>query len=133
MNKHDTPAGAQATAVYWLRALGHGFDTLDSKPMRAIAFSTCQVCANYGDAIDDVAARGGRTTTLHPFRPIHVTVERASKSTATVLVTFRTGQSLVHIANEKDRTSDHSTTVRGKVFLTWTVHGWRVNDLYIAS
>ncbi len=133
VNEHDTASGARATAVYWLRALGYAFDTLDTTPMRAIAFSNCQACANYGDAIDDVADKHGRMTTLHPFRPVHATVERASKATASVLVTFRTGQSLIHIPREKDQTTDRSTTVRGKVFLTWTVHGWKVNDLSIAS
>ncbi len=129
-NRQDTTAGARATAVYWLKTLGYAFDSGDTKPMRAISFPDCQACANYGDAIDDVIRMGGKITTLHKFRPLTSTVIHASRSTASVAVSYLTGQSRVHYPHKKDQTSDRSVKLRSKMVLTWTSHGWKVNDLY---
>ncbi len=129
-NRQDTAAGARATAVYWIEALGYAFATGDTKPMRAISFSNCQSCRNYGGDIDELVRMGGVITAVHPFKLERSAVERASKSTATIAVRYLTGQSHVHIPHKLDKTGAAPGQVRGEIDLTWTSGGWKVNDLY---
>jgi hypothetical protein len=98
--------------------------------MRAISFSDCKTCANYGDEIDEIIRKGGTITAIHPFKPEASSVERASRSTASINVRYLTGQSRIHIPHEVDKTGVAPGQVRGEIDLTWTSHGWKVNDLY---
>ncbi len=132
-NKHDTPAGAQATAVYWIEALGYAFATGDTKPMRAISFSNCKTCVNFADPIDEIVRQGGSITAVHPFRPEASSIVRASEANASIAVRYLTGQSHVHIPRKVDRTGHTPVEVRAKVALTWASRGWKVNELYLEN
>ncbi len=128
--QRDTIAGAVATAKYWLQTLSYAFASGDTKPMWSISRSTCGVCGNYGKPIDAIGKDGGSITGIIPFKPRSAKIVSFSKSEATVLIKYMTGQNRI-------RTSSHAKSIigappaadHGIVQMTWTSQRWIVNEL----
>ena len=122
--KHDTAAGAQVAAKYWLDLLTFAMATGNTGPFKAVSSAACTTCDNFAGAINDYV-REGYTVSVHkPFRLLATQpLGRPVNRVVSLEFDFVTGQIGVR-RHGHTQLGDPSETARTTARLTWRADHW---------